>query len=93
MQQTEENVAKLKATANSDDPIFTPRERSALEMATIFTQRYQDFSDESLQRWRENFSDDEIIELAVFMALADGFGKVVEMLGLGQEDQVCPLEI
>ena len=62
-------------------------------MATIFTERYKDFSDQSVQRWRENFSDDEIIELAVFMALADGFGKVVEMLGLGQADQVCPVEI
>ncbi len=34
-----------------------------------------------------------MIELAVFMALADGFGKVVEMLGLGSADQVCKFEI
>ena len=93
VQRTAETVAKLKATANSDDPIFTPRERSALEMAAIFTERYKDFSDENLRRWRENFTEEEIIELAVFMALADGFGKVVEMLGLGQADQVCPVEL
>jgi hypothetical protein len=31
--------------------------------------------------------------LAVFMAVADGFGKVVEMLGLGRAEQVCEFEI
>jgi alkylhydroperoxidase family enzyme len=75
------------------DPIFTPRERAALEMATVFTENYKDFDDEDMARWKAVFSDEEIIELAVFMALADGFGKVVEMLGLGQSDQVCKFEI
>lgn len=75
------------------DPIFTARERAALEMASIFTERYKDFSDEHLARWKQQFTDEEMIELAVFMALADGFGKVVEMLGLGSADQVCKFEI
>jgi alkylhydroperoxidase family enzyme len=75
------------------DPVFTPRERAALEMASIFTERYKDFTGEDLDRWKQHFSDEEMIELAVFMALADGFGKVVEMLGLGSADQVCKFEI
>lgn len=75
------------------DPIFTPRERAALEMASIFTERCKDFTGEDLDRWKRHFSDEEMIELAVFMALADGFGKVVEMLGLGGADQVCKFEI
>lgn len=75
------------------DPIFSPRERAALEMATVFTESYKDFDDEDMARWKLVFTDEEIIELAVFMALADGFGKVVEMLGLGQSDQVCKFEI
>ena len=75
------------------DPIFSARERAALEMASMFTERYKDFSDEHLERWRQQFTDEEMIELAVFMALADGFGKVVEMLGLGSADQVCKFEI
>lgn len=79
--------------ANLLDPIFTPRERAAMEMASIFTENYKDFTDEHLARWKQHFSDEEMVELAVFMALADGFGKVVEMLGLGSADQVCKFEI
>lgn len=79
--------------ANPDDPIFTGRERAALEMASIFTESYKDFCDGDFLRWKIYFSDEELIELAVFMALADGFGKVVEMLGLGSPDQVCKFEI
>lgn len=93
MQQTDENQAKIEATWDIDDPIFTPRERAALEMASIFTQDYHTFSDEHLERWKTHFTDEEIIELATFMALADGFGKVVEMLGLGDAEQVCEVEI
>lgn len=93
MQQTAEDAAKIRNVGDISDPIFTPRERAALEMASIFTERYKDFSDADLSRWKEHFSDDEMIELAVFMALADGFGKVVEMLGLGAADQVCKFEI
>jgi alkylhydroperoxidase family enzyme len=86
-------VAKLGAISNIFDPIFTPRERAAMEMATVFTENYKDFGDKDMARWKQVFTDEEIIELAVFMALADGFGKVVEMLGLGQSDQVCKFEI
>lgn len=93
MQQIDEHQAKIEATWDIDDPIFTARERAALEMATIFTQNYHDFSDEHLERWKAHFSDEEMIELATFMALADGFGKVVEMLGLGEAEQVCEVEI
>lgn len=85
--------AKIEATWDINDPIFTPRERAALEMATIFTESYHDFSDENIARWREHFTDEEIVELGTFMAVADGFGKMVEMLGLGDADQVCDVEI
>lgn len=83
MQQQEQQKAKVEATWDIDDPIFTPRERAALEMATIFTERYHDFSDEEFVRWKTYFSDQELLELATFMAVCDGFGKAVEMLGLG----------
>lgn len=62
-------------------------------MASIFTERCKDFADDDLARWKRHFSDEELVELAVFMALADGFGKVVEMLGLGSPDQVCNFEV
>jgi len=62
-------------------------------MASIFTERYKDFTDDDLTRWKQHFTDEELVELTVFMALADGFGKVVEMLGLGTPDQMCKFEI
>ena len=86
-------VAKIEATWDPSDPLFSPRERAALEMASIFTENCQAFTDEDLVRWREQFSDEEIIELATFMALADGFGKVVEMLGLGAGEQAGQCEL
>jgi alkylhydroperoxidase family enzyme len=86
-------AAKIEATWDPSDPLFSPRERAALEMASIFTENYQTFTDDDLVRWREHFSDEEIIELATFMALADGFGKVVEMLGLGAAEQAAQCEL
>lgn len=85
--------AKLEAAADPHNPIFTARERAALEMATLFTEDYRAIGDEHLRRWKTQFSDEELIELGAFMALADGFGKLVEMLGLGQADQTCRREI
>lgn len=85
--------AKLAKVWDPADPIFTPRERAALEMAALFTEDYRSISEAHLQRWRQYFSDEELIELATFMALADGFGKVVEMLGLGDVEPSCEGEL
>ena len=85
---------KIEATWDIDDPIFTPRERAALEMATLYTEDYHAVTDEHMARWKEHFTDVELIELGTFMALADGFGKLVEVLGLGDAEQaVCKVEI
>lgn len=93
MAQNPEVDAKLDAASNPDDPIFTERERQALEMATMFTAHYREVTDEHIARWCEHFRDTELIELLTFMALADGFGKLVEVLGLGDADQACDVEI
>ena len=85
--------AKLEATSDPDSTIFTPRERAALEMATLFTEDYRAIGDRHLTQWKAQFSDEELIELGAFMAFADGFGKLVEMLGLGQPDQAGRHEI
>ena len=84
---------KLEATWDIDDPIFTPRERAALEMASLFTDDYRGITDEHVERWKAHFDDEELLELGAFMAFADGFGKLVEMLGLGQQDQTCAYEV
>ncbi len=85
--------AKIEATWDPSDPIFSERERAALDMATLFTEDYHAITDQHLERWKQHFSDEELIELGTFMAFADGFGKLVEMLGLGQADQTCIVEI
>ncbi len=84
--------AKIEATKDPADPIFTSRERAALEMATLFSEDYHAIGDEHIARWKREFTDEELIELGAFMAFADGFGKLVEMLGLGQVDQSCAFE-
>ena len=85
--------AKVEATWDPQDPIFPGRERAALDMATLFTEDYRAITDQHLERWKQHFTDEELIELGAFMALADGFGKLVEMLGLGRSDQTCTFEI
>ena len=62
-------------------------------MATIFSESYHDFRDAQFERWKAHFTDEELVELATFMAVADGFGKAVEMLGLGQAEQTCKFEL
>ena len=84
---------KLEATWDIEDPIFTPRERAALEMASLFTEDYRAITDSQIRQWRTFFSEEELIELGAFMALSDGFGKLVEVLGLGQQDQTCAYEV
>lgn len=59
----------------------------------MFTEDYRAITDEDVGLWRKHFSDEEIIELGTFMALADGFGKLVEMFGLGDAEQACEVEI
>ena len=84
---------KIEATWDINDPIFSARERAALEMATLFTEDFRAITDEHVNRWKQHFRDEELIELGTFMALADGFGKLVELLGLGDHEQVCEVEI
>ncbi len=49
---------KIEATWDLDDPIFTPKERAALEMASLFSEDYHAISDEHFARWREFFSEE-----------------------------------
>ena len=62
-------------------------------MASLFSEDYHAISDEHFARWREFFSEEELIELGAFLALCDGFGKLVEMLGLGDRDQSGKYEV
>ena len=63
--------AKIEATWDIDDPIFTPRERAALEMATMFTEDYHAFNDENVAKWKEYFTDEEFVELGCSQGAVD----------------------
>ena len=84
---------KIEATWDIEDPIFSPQERAALEMGSLFSEDYHAISDEHFARWREFFSEEELIELGAFLAFCDCFGKLVEMLGLGAQQQGCEHEV
>jgi len=84
---------KIEAVRDISNPIFSDRERAALELATMFTENYHAFTDENVAAWKEHFTDEEFVELGAFMAHAHGYGQLVEMLGLGDADQVSAAEI
>jgi len=83
----------VEATWDISNPIYSPKERAALEMASMFTQDFHAFTDENVAEWKQHFTTEEFVELGAFMAVAHGFGQLVEMLGLGKEAQTCDLEI
>jgi alkylhydroperoxidase family enzyme len=84
---------KLEATFDVESRVYSPREQAALELATLFTEDYHAITDAHVARWQEHFTAVELIELGTFMALADGFGKLVELLGLGDVLPVDAAEI
>jgi alkylhydroperoxidase family enzyme len=84
---------KINAVRDISNPIFSDRERAALELATMFTENYHAFTDENVAAWKAHFTDEEFVELGAFMAHAHGYGQLVEMLGLGDADQVSATEI
>ncbi len=84
---------KIDAGFDVESLVYTPRERAALELATLFTEDYRSITDQHVERWREHFDEAELVELGTFMALADGFGKLVELLGLGDVTPADDAEI
>ncbi|HSL26623.1 MAG TPA: hypothetical protein VLA54_10115, partial [Acidimicrobiia bacterium] len=49
---------KIEATWDINDPIFSARERAALEMATLFTEDFRAITDEHVNRWKQHFRDE-----------------------------------
>ena len=79
---------KIEATWGIEDPILTPKEQAALELASLFSEDYHAIPDEHFVRWREFFSEETLIELGTFLATCVSFDKLVEMLGLGHQEQL-----
>lgn len=78
---------KLAAvTSYKDSPLFTERERAALEFSEQITRADQEVSDECFRRLRRYFSDPEIVELTFivgFQTFASKFAKAFRLTAQG----------
>ncbi len=79
---TEEKIAALD---NLDSPMFTPRERAAVRFAELMAQDHLKIDDAFFAELARHFSDAEIVELGVSVALNLGLGRLNTVLGIEPE--------
>ncbi|SON63101.1 hypothetical protein MSIMFI_04631 [Mycobacterium simulans] len=80
-----ENVA-----AYASYPGYTPRQRLAIEFAERFAIDHASMDDAFFGRLRDLFSDEEILDLTLCVAVYLGLGRSLTVLGV---DQSCALDI
>lgn len=74
-------------------PILSAREKAALRFATRFKQGDDGIdSDEVYTDLKANFSDEEIIELALLCGETDGVGKFARSLNLRSWAEACAIQ-
>jgi AhpD family alkylhydroperoxidase len=73
-----------------DFPGYTPRQRLAIEYAERFATAHDEMDDEFFARLRESFSDAEILDLTLCVAVYLGLGRTLAVLGV---DQSCAIDI
>ena len=85
---------KLMATMDFESsPMFTERERAALRFATLFKSGDDAIdSDDVYGDLKKQFSDEEIIELALLCAETDGVGKFARSLRMRTWDEACSIQ-
>jgi alkylhydroperoxidase family enzyme len=79
---TEEKIAAL------DDPtsgVFTPRERAAIRFAELMAVDHRSVDDAFFEELRRHFTDAEVVELGVAIALNLGLGRLNAMLAIEPE--------
>ena len=78
---------KLAALASyREHPLFTEREKAALEFSEAITRDDQEISDECLEKLRRHFSDPEIVELTFiigYQTFASKFAKAFRLAPQG----------
>jgi len=67
-------------------PGYTPRQRLAIEFAERFALEHTSMDDAFFERLRELFSDEEILDLTLCVAVFLGLGRSLTVLGV---DQSC----
>lgn len=80
-----ENVA-----AYATFPEYTPRQRLAIEYAERFAIDHGSIDDAFFGRLRELFSDPEILDLTLCVAVFLGLGRSLSVLGV---DQSCAIDV
>ena len=80
-----ENVA-----AYATYPGYTPRQRLAIEYAERFADEPATMDDAFFARLRESFSDNEILDLTLCVAVFLGLGRSLAVLGV---DQSCAIDV
>jgi AhpD family alkylhydroperoxidase len=80
-----ENVA-----AYSTYPGYTPRQRLAIEYAERFATDHASIDDAFFARLRTQFSDEEILDLTLCVAVFLGLGRTLAVLGV---DQSCAIDV
>jgi AhpD family alkylhydroperoxidase len=80
-----ENVA-----AYATYPGYTPRQRLAIEYAERFANAHASIDDAFFARMRGLFSDEEILDLTLCVAVFLGLGRSLTVLGV---DQSCAIDV
>jgi alkylhydroperoxidase family enzyme len=71
-------------------PGYTPRQRLAIEYAERFVTDHASLDDAFFGRLRESFSDAEILDLTLCVAVFLGLGRSLTVLGV---DQSCAIDL
>jgi AhpD family alkylhydroperoxidase len=69
---------------------YTPRQRLAIEFADRFATDHHSIDDAFFGRLRAQFSDEEILDLTLCVAVFLGLGRSLTVLGV---DQSCPIDV
>ena len=74
------------------NPLFSLRERLALELAERMTYTNKRVSDKFFNRLKKHFSDEELVELAAVIALENFRSKFNPVFGI-EANNFCPLPV
>lgn len=87
-QLSEADYADVAEWRTSDR--YTAREKVAIEYAERFVADHTDLDDKFWERFRAEWSDDEILDLSVCIASFLGLGRLTQVLA---PEHSCALEI
>ena len=71
-------------------PGYSPRQRLAVEFAERFATDHRGIDDELFARLRAEFTDPEVLDLTMFVAVCLALGRSLEVLGI---DSSCAIDI